>query len=398
MAAELLTVAEAKKIILENAFVLLPVEIALSQAAGMVLAEDVFASINIPAYNQSSMDGYAFSFPEWKNTRSLKVKGEMAAGSNEIFVLSPGNAARIFTGAAVPAGADTVVMQEKIKFENDSLVIEDENILQGSNVRTKGSEIRAGELALAKDSLLMPAAIGFLAGIGVTDVLVYPYPSVSIIVTGNELQSPGQPLQQGQVYESNSFSLQAALKQLHINGVQVFKAEDELETVKKVLNEALQKSDIVFLTGGVSVGDYDFVAAAAAQNGVEKVFHKIKQKPGKPFYFGKKENKLVFGLPGNPASVLTCFYEYVEPALKQIVKQKTGLHVMQVPLAEPFKKAAGLTHFLKGFYDGKTVTGLHAQESYRLSSFANANCLIKIDEETTACEKGEIVEIHLLPV
>jgi molybdopterin molybdotransferase len=398
MAAEMLNVSEAKKIILEHADVLPPVKIALYQAAGLVLAEDVYASINIPAYAQSSMDGYAFSFQHWKANKSLKIKGEMAAGSNETFALSPENAIRIFTGAAVPAGADTVVMQEKTKIENDYLIIEDENILQGLNVRTKGSEIKTGELAVAKDSLLMPAAIGLLAGIGVTEVLVYPYPSVSIIVTGNELQSPGQPLQPGQVYESNSYSLKAALKQLHISEVKVYNAEDTLEALKKVLNEVLQQSDIVFLTGGVSVGDYDFVAAAAKENGIEKVFHKIKQKPGKPFYFGKKGSKLVFGLPGNPASVLTCFYEYVEPALKQIVKQKTGLKVLQAPLAEPFKKAAGLTHFLKGFYDGKTATPLHAQESYRLSSFANANCLIKIEEETTTCEKGKIVEIHLLPV
>jgi molybdopterin molybdotransferase len=220
------------------------------------------------------------------------------------------------------------------------------------------------------------------------------------------LQAPGQPLEKGQVYESNSYSLQAALKQLHIKEIKIYKAEDKLEKVKQVLKEALKQSDIVFLTGGVSVGDYDFVAAACAENGIEKIFHKIRQRPGKPFFFGKKprlddavgqENKLVFGLPGNPASVLTCFYEYVEPALKKITKQKTGLQVMKVPLATPFKKAAGLTHFLKGYYDGKTVKTLHAQESYRLSSFANANCLVKIEEDVTSCAKGEMIEIHLLP-
>jgi molybdopterin molybdotransferase len=403
----MISVVEAKQIIQENIITLPPVKMHLLQAAGMVLAEDVLASINIPSYNQSSMDGYAFSLDHWKVSNSLKIKGEMAAGSSETFTLSPGNAVRIFTGAAVPPGADTVVMQEKTKIENDYLVIEDENILQGSNVRPKGSEIKAGDLALAKETLLMPAAIGFLAGMGVTDVLVYPHPSVSIIVTGNELQTPGQPLLHGQVYESNSYTLQAALKQMNIAEVKMYRAEDELEKVKKVLKEALLQSDIIFLTGGVSVGDYDFVGAAAAQNGVEKLFHKIKQRPGKPFYFGKKarlsgevgqEIKLVFGLPGNPASVLTCFYEYVEPALKKIALQKTALQVMQVPLAKTFKKAAGLTHFLKGFYDGKKVAALHAQESYRLSSFANANCLIKIDEEVTVCEKDELVEIHLLPV
>lgn len=394
----MISVEQAKQLILEQAVPLTPVRTPLAMAAGKIAAEDIYSAIDIPAFAQSSMDGYAFSFPGWQNNKTLKIKGVVAAGNSDTTALSPGNAIRIFTGAAIPAGADTVVMQEKTKIENEQLVIDDENIIQGSNVRLKGSEIKTGELALAKDSLLTPAAIGFLAGIGITEVLVYPVPVVSIIVTGNELQSPGQSLQQGQVYESNSFSLQAALKQMHIQEVKVYKAEDKLETVKQVIEEALQQSDIVFLTGGVSVGDYDFVAIAAAQNGVEKVFHKIKQKPGKPFYFGVKENKLVFGLPGNPASVLTCFYEYVEPALRSISKQKTGLQLMHAPIATSFKKAAGLTHFLKGFYDGEKVTPMQAQESYRLSSFAKANCLIKINEERTTCEKGELVEIHLLPL
>ncbi len=393
----MINVNEAKKLIQEQAKELPPVKLSLNDAAGLTLAEDIYASINIPAYAQSSMDGYAFSFRDFRPGRSLKIKGMMAAGSNEAIELTPGTAARIFTGAPVPNGADTVVMQEKIKLTNDELIIEDENIQQGANVRLKGSEIKAGDLAVAKDTVLMPAAIGFVAGIGIDEVLVYPPPVISIIVTGNELQQPSQPLQQGQVYESNSFSMQAALKQMHITGVKVYKAEDKMETVMQVLKDALDKSDVVFLTGGVSVGDYDFVAAAAEKNGIEKVFHKIKQRPGKPLFFGKKEKKLVFGLPGNPASVLTCFYEYAEPALKKIMKQQSAVQITKAALSTSFKKAAGLTHFLKGLYDGNTVTPLHAQESYRLSSFANANCLIKIEEEITACEKGEMVEIHLLP-
>jgi molybdopterin molybdotransferase len=397
MAATMINVAEAKELILKNAIALTPVKLSLPRAAGMVLAENVYASINIPAYAQSSMDGYAFNFSDWKNGGSLIIKGEMAAGTNENFSLATGTAARIFTGAPVPAGADTVVMQEKTKVENGQLIILDNDLKQGINVRLKGSEINEGDLAVAKDSLLMPAAIGFLAGIGVTEVSVYPDPSISIIVTGNELIQPGQPLQKGQVYESNSYSLQAALKQLHIQNVKVFRVEDDLEKVKQVLKDALEQSDIVFLTGGVSVGEYDFVAAAAEENGIEKVFHKIKQRPGKPLFYGRKENKMIFGLPGNPASVLTCFYEYVEPALQKIMKKQSGLRVTKAPLSTAFKKATGLTHFLKGLYDGNTVTPLHAQESYRLSSFANANCLIKIEEDVTNCDKGELVEIHLLP-
>ncbi|TMI74050.1 MAG: molybdopterin molybdotransferase MoeA [Bacteroidetes bacterium] len=393
----MISVTEARGKVINNTSSLTPVLSTLSEAAGKTLAEDVYSNVDIPAFDQSSMDGYAFSFSDWKSNQILPIKGELAAGSNDVAGLSPGHAVRIFTGAAVPAGADTVVMQEKTKIENDRLAIADENIVPGLNVRAKGSEIRSGELAIAKDSSLTPAAIGFLASIGRTEVLIYPYPSISIIVTGNELQVPGSQLQPGQVYESNSFSLMAALRQLHFDDVKVYKAEDRLETVTQILKKALQQSDIVFLTGGVSVGDYDFVATAAAQNGIEKIFHKIKQRPGKPLYFGKLDNKLIFGLPGNPASVLTCFYEYAEPALKKMVKQKTGIQVVQAQLAGPLKKAAGLTHFLKGYFDGKIVTALHGQESFRLSSFAKANCLIKIGEEVTVCDKGEPVEVHLLP-
>ena len=397
MAVSMITVSDAKKLVLENAVSLPPVKLSLSEAAGMVLAENIYASVNIPAYAQSSMDGYAFIFDDLRSNSALTIQGEIAAGSSKDVVVSTGYAARIFTGAEVPSQADTVVMQEKTKVENDKLFIDDETLQRGSNVRSKGSEIMEGDLAVPKESLIMPATIGFLAGIGVTEVSVYPYPSISIIVTGNELVTPGQPLLRGKVYESNSYSLRAALKQLGVPGVNVYRAEDTLETVKQIMAEALQRSDVVFLTGGVSVGDYDFVAAAAEANGIEKVFHKIKQRPGKPFYFAKKGKQLVFGLPGNPASVLTCFYEYVEPALKKMIHQNTGVQTVMAPLSTSFKKGAGLTHFLKGFYDGISVTPLHAQESYRLSSFANANCLIKIDEEVTSCDKGETVEIHLLP-
>ena len=394
----MISVSEAKKIINENIIALRSTLLPLQESAGLILAEDVYASIDIPAFPQSSMDGYAFSFNKWDQNKKLKIVGEVAAGNNETFNLSPGNAVRIFTGAAVPAGADTVVMQEKIKTSNGELIIEDENLQVGNNVRQKGSEIKAGELALEKNSVLSPAAIGFLAGIGIADVKVYPHPSIGIIITGNELQQPGKPLQHGQVYESNSFALKAVLQQQHINDIQVYYATDKPEIIADTLKEALQQSDVVLLTGGISVGDYDFVLQAANECGVEKLFHKVKQRPGKPLYFGKKGNKLVFGLPGNPSSVLTCFYQYVIFALEKLSNKKSFLQIVQVPLAKPIQKNTGLTHFLKGIYNGKSALPLEAQESYRLSSFATANCLIQINEEVTACKEGELVDVYLLPV
>jgi molybdopterin molybdotransferase len=199
------------------------------------------------------------------------------------------------------------------------------------------------------------------------------------------------------VYESNSFTLAAVLQHLHIDTVKIYSANDDLKIVTDILEKALQQSDLVLLTGGISAGDYDFVLQAAENCGVTKLFHKIKQRPGKPLYFGKKGNKLVFGLPGNPSSVLTCFYEYVLAALEILTARKVSLQSIKAPLLNPFRKSAALTHFLKGFYNGSTVTVLDAQESYRLSSFAKANCLVKINEEVMECKEGEIMEVHLLP-
>jgi molybdopterin molybdotransferase len=394
----MLSVAEAKRMIIENTTLLEPVQIPLKDAGGLVLAQDVFSPRDMPAFCQASMDGYALSFNGWKSHRRLKIQGEVPAGADKEEILAPHNTMRIFTGAVVPSGADTIVMQEKVSVENGELIINDAELVAGVNVRLKGSEIKKDDLALAQDSLLTPAAIGFLIGIGVTDVTVYPRPVISIIVTGNELQEPGQPLKPGQVYESNSYSLKAALAQLHFDReVKVFRAKDSLEVLVDVLKKAIGQSDVVFLTGGVSVGDYDFVPGAIERLNINKIFHKIKQRPGKPLFFGKKENKYVFGLPGNPASVLTCFYEYVLLSLGLMSNHKYKLQNTMAPLATHFYKPAGLTHFLKGYYDGRFVTPLNAQESYRLSSFARANCLVQINEDVTECEQGENVEIHLLP-
>jgi molybdopterin molybdotransferase len=345
--------------------------------------------IDSPPFNQSSMDGYAFCFDGWKNNGALEIEGEIAAGSNITKTYSSEKAVRIFTGAPVPQGTDTVVMQEKVTVAKGTLKIEDQNIQVGLNVRPKGADIKLGELALKAGSKLTPGSIGFLTGIGITSVSVFPKPTVSIIVTGNELQAAGKSLQFGQVYESNSSTITAALQQLNINEIKVFWAEDNLNVLQKTLEEAISASDVIVLMGGISVGDYDYVLQAAENCGVIKLFHRIKQKPGKPLYFGKKDNILVFGLPGNPSSVLTCYYEYLFPALQQLSNQLGGLKKLEVPLLKSINKVAGLTQFLKGYYDGQTVLPLGAQESYRLSSFAQANCLIVLGENTDCCEIGE---------
>jgi len=393
----MISVTEAKNMIRANATALTPVTIPLQEAAGRVLAADVFAVTDIPAFNQSAMDGYALSFDGFELHKTLTIHGEMTAGVAELSLLQPNQAMRIFTGAPTPAGADTVVMQEKVQVNNGQLTILDDQLKAGNNVRLKGSEIKAGERVLPKGQKLTPAAVGFLATTGVAEVTVYPTPSISIIVTGNELQQPGRSLLYGQVYECNSFQLRAALQGLQIGEVPVFEAKDDPQVVKDTLKYALDDSDVVLLTGGVSVGNYDFVPEAAAACGVTTLFHKLKQRPGKPLFVGRKGSKWVFGLPGNPSSVLTCFYEYVMVALEQLMQLPAVLKTIQVPLSKPYSKNAALTFFLKGYYDGQTVAPLDSQESYRLRSFAIANCLLCLPEEKMEFSEGERVEVHLLP-
>jgi molybdopterin molybdotransferase len=392
----MISVKEAKELILQSVKSLPPVSLSLTETSGLILAKDVYAITDIPAFAQSSMDGYAFRYCD--KDEPLKIFGEMAAGTAQPIVISPNQAVRIFTGAPLPDGADTVVMQEKVSIMNGQLLLEDEQLKQYNNVRLKGAEVKNGALAVPKGTLLTAAAIGFLAGIGITEVKVYPAPVVAIILTGDELQQPGKVLQFGQVYESNSIMLRVALKNLGMPDVLVLHAEDNLVALQRVLDEALQQADIVLLTGGVSVGDYDFVIRAAANCSVKQVFHKIRQKPGKPLFFGTKENKLVFGLPGNPSSVLTCFYEYVMPAIDSITKRAASVKTLRATLTHDYPKVTGLTHFLKAKLTGNVVTPLQAQESFRLQSFSQADCLIVLPEDGDNFESGDEVEVHLLPI
>lgn len=391
----MISVNEAKDIITESVKRLPSQRLPLTRALGLVLGEDVYALTDIPNFKQSSMDGYAIRFEPGRTVFTLA--GEMAAGSTAALDIGPAEAVRIFTGAPLPAGADTVVMQEKVTLEGDRVMVEDGGMKAFQHVREKGAEIKRGALAMQAGTLLSPAAIGFLAGIGIPELQVIPAPKVSIILTGNELQEPGKPLAFGQVYEANSVMLSAALRQLGVEDVSVLRAVDDLKVLQDVLSQALLEADLVLLTGGVSVGDYDFVVAAAKNCGIKQAFHKIRQKPGKPLFFGSKYQKIVFGLPGNPSSVLSCFYQYVLPAVGRMMGKNLRLQVTQGILTHDYAKVSGLTHFLKASFNNGNVTPLHAQESFRLHSFAEADCLIVLDEAKGNYQAGEQVEVHLLP-
>ncbi len=387
-------VKEAKELILEKCNSLKTGLLPLQKATGFILAEPVCSPVDTPPFNQSAMDGYAFSFEHWDGKSDLTVRGEIQAGDFFADTLKQFETVRIYTGAALPPGADTVIMQEKITLTGKSITIKDEQLSKGNNVRLQGSQTKKGEITLPAGHYLTPAAIALLAGTGIDRVKVYSNPTVSIIVTGKELIKPGHPITDGKIYESNSSGLIAALNQLSISPASVEVVDDNEDEIFKAITGQLY-TDLLILTGGISVGDYDFVATVLEKCGVKKVFHKVKQKPGKPFYFGTCHQTLVFALPGNPAAVLTCFYEYVMPAISSFTK-KEYFRKLKLPLANDYRKKKELTYFLKGKTTAHAVSVLNDQESYLMNSFAIADCIIELEEDKEHFKEGDLVTVQMI--
>ncbi len=395
---ELISADEAKKQVAEHELKPRIQLTHLNEAHGKVLASAIKVPGNIPAYAQSAMDGYAIRFSDMRN--EMKLVGEMTAGESRKRQLQQGTAMRIFTGAPLPVGADTVVIQEKVeRTANDSIFLLEKPAETGLNVRPAGSEAKAGEEAMSAGMLLSPAALGFLAGLGIAHVEVYQTPKVAVILTGNELISPGSKMGFGKVYDSNSFTINAALAEMGIRNVSLHYVGDRLYELKDVLEKVLSEADYVLLTGGVSVGDYDFVLEASAACGIQTVFHGIRQKPGKPLFFGMNNTSLIFGLPGNPSSVLSCFINYVRPSLMRFMRLPDKASELSASLKNAYRKPAGMVHFVKGYYDAqeKSVEVLTGQESYRMRSFAVSNCLIVLPENKVSCEEGDEVDVLPLP-
>ncbi len=391
----MITVKEALEILITNCKQAKIVNVSLSEAQNLFLAKAIYAPINVPSFNQSAMDGYAFKFVDLKN--ELIVVEEIAAGDTREVKIKQGQAVRIFTGAKVPDSCDTVVMQELTKVKENKLIMKDVGLKFGGNIRKEGHQIKQGDLALEKGSRINPATIGFLASLGITSVKVYQKPRVIILATGNELIQTGNPIKKGQVYESNTIMLQAALKSIGLDSNVVFIA-DNLEETIEVITQSLNHSDILVLSGGISVGDYDFVKPALEENDVTELFYKVKQKPGKPLFFGKKNEKLVFALPGNPAAALNCFYMYVLPAINiQLGNSNPFLTKTTLPINQSYKKKSGRAEFLKAFSNGENIELLEGQGSDVLLSFAKANCLVFLADEIDKVESGELVHVHLLP-
>jgi len=387
----MISVSKALHIINSQALILREEEVSLNDALGAVLSTDIFSTINMPPFRQSAMDGYAI---KWSEETDYQLTYESQAGNANPYSLKNKEAVRVFTGALVPDEADTVVMQEHVEQAGEKVSIH-KMPSKYANIRETGEQIQTGDLALQKGVVLNAAAIGFLTCLGIQNVSVYQSPKIGILITGNELQSIGSTLQTGSVYESNSTMLKAALQEAGITeGIEILRVTDDLESTKACIKNFLEKTDLLLISGGISVGNYDFVKEALTANQVNELFYKVNQKPGKPLWFGQKDSTCVFALPGNPASVLTCFYVYVYPLIQKWSGRQNA------PLERVFAKCTSILHnktgktiFLKAILSKKgEVTPLQGQSSAMMHTYALSNALICVHEEKEFIEVGEEVE------
>ena len=367
----------------------------IEKAGGYKLFEDVFSPINMPPFRQSAMDGYAINL---NDSLTYTLIGEIKAGDSLQPHLKKGEAVRIFTGAPVPDTANAVVMQEKVSVAGSKITLETQ-IPLNHNIRPVAEQVKKDALALSKNTKLTPAAIGYLASLGIQNVIVFKKPTIAIVTTGNELVEPGQALTYGKIYESNSKMLQNALYNLKFYDVTIHKVEDDYNKTKAILESVITENDLVIISGGISVGDYDFVGKALEELKVEALFYKVKQKPGKPLFFGKKDKTLIFALPGNPAAALTCFYAYVYIALQKMMdNEDLELPRIQAKSLSKFVKNGDRPQYLKAIYNNGNIEILEGQSSAMLQTFAVSNALVYVPEEINKIEIGDLVDVVLLPV
>lgn len=347
-------------------------------SVGCVLSEPIYARIDLPSFDNSAMDGYAVCGED----SQYQVMGEVAAGQIIYDRLNAGEAMRIFTGAKIPEGTTAVIKQECAVRQGDELTVGSFSV--GANIRRQAEEVHQGQLLLESGHCIIPASVGLLLSQGVVSVNVYASPKVSILVTGDELVDPNHALVKGQVFESNGGMLMAALIQLGVAGVNLLRVKDDLSQIKSQIETLLGESDIVLISGGVSVGDYDLVKTGLEMSGVGEVFHNVFQKPGKPLYFGRKENTFVYGLPGNPCAALTCFNVYVNALLAKM--QGKSISCTKIPLAESYTVKGSKPTFLRAKIQDGRAKVLKNQSSSMLTTYINGDGLVLL--QPGECQEG----------
>ncbi len=377
----------------------------LRNALGRVLAEDLVSPLAVPGHDNSAMDGYAVRFADLRpdGETVLKRVGESFAGKPWPGAIGPGQCARIFTGGVMPQGADTVVMQERASEDANGVAIPAGAVTKaGSNRRFAGEDLKQGQTVFRTGQRLRPAELGMIASLGIGEVSVVRKLRVAFFSTGDELKPIGTPLAAGELYDSNRYTLHGMLTRLDCEVIDMGVVADVPAALERALASAAQAADVVITSGGVSVGEADFVRAQLDKLG-EVLFWKIAMKPGRPLAYGKIGGAHFFGLPGNPVSVMVTFYEFVRDALLVLQGQRDiqPVPTFKVPLAAAVRKAPGRTEFQRGILSpdgagGWTVRTTGDQGSGILSSMSQANCFIVLGSDTGNVAAGELVEVQLL--
>ncbi len=377
--------------------------VAVRAALGRVLAEDVISPLDVPSHDNSAMDGYALRFSDLKTDGkvTLKITGSSFAGVPFKGAVAAGQAVRIMTGGVVPSGADTIVMQEHVE-TGDGRITVGGGHKQGQHLRRAGEDLQRGQPALRRGQPLRPAETGLIASLGIAEVSVYRKLRVAFFSTGDELVSVGSPLGAGQIYDSNRYTLHGMLTRLGCEVIDMGVVRDDPKLLETAFREAAATADVVITSGGVSVGEADFVKDLLNELG-EVVFWKIAMKPGRPLAYGKIGNAHFFGLPGNPVSVMVTFYQFVRDALLKLSGRDPieALPTFKVPCTSVLKKAPGRTEFQRGILsrDGAgnlsvRVTG--EQGSGILRSMSEANCFIILPTEQGNVTSGTLVEVQVM--
>ncbi len=405
----MLSVAEALSRVLEHATAKPPSDVALADALGLVLAEDIVSDIDSPQHDKSMVDGYAINSADLKAGRAqLEVLEEVTAGSLPTRSVTSGHGTRIMTGAPIPAGADAVVMIELTKLNGSLVEIKDNHFQRGQNILPCGKSLRRGDVVLQRGALIGPAEIGLLAEVGRARMQAIGPVTVALLSTGNELVPADKMPSAGQIRNSNGPLLTASVQKAGAMPIDLGIARDEVADLRRAISQGLE-SEVLLISGGVSAGVLDLVPKVLMELGVEQVFHKVNLKPGKPLWFGVQRTKdngqrttLVFGLPGNPISSLVCFELFVKPAIAKIADRSVdSVHRLQAgKLACEFVHRGDRPTYHPAVWhrsaDGATVEPIRWQGSADLRGFVGANALIAFPAGDRSYQAGETVDVLLV--
>ncbi len=392
----MIKIEEALQLIQQNLIKMGAEKIKLSEGLHRVLAEDIYARDTLPPFDKSAMDGYAIKSEDTLSAPVvLQIQGIIPAGKESETPLEKGQAMKIMTGAPLPEGADAVIQIEAVRVEGSKLLIE-RTVAKGTNILKKGEEINCGDLALQKGKQIRPVEIGLLASLGYDEILVYKLPQVGILSTGDELIAIDQPLEKGKIRNANEYSLLALCENLKIPCQSFGIAKDNPEALKNIIKEAAKTSDIIISSGGVSVGDFDYIEGVLEALGAKVHFNSVAIKPGKPITFATIGSKVFFGMPGNPLSLITTFETFVKPCIKAMCGLAFEVEsTFKMIARDYFKTKNSRCKYIYVHIQEKDglfyALDLGTQCSNHLMTTSRANGLIIVDGETLEIKPGESV-------